>query len=299
MKLDVLKLIYDNIGNECYVSEEELTSLVMAIVDYKDLHDYIKNFKLEYYYQKDDDKVSVAKYVASKKAIYMYINGVTELYQRLSQFRLPLNVYERNIYNYLVLIQILLHEIEHANQSKIMNTSSDIESTILKYSTGLIDRDIFRKLLSEGYSLKGALNYTNLLKFNRDINYENNYNNAPHERIADIKAWEEVQDITGIIKEDVPYLHDFVKYIKYQKMFSGYEQKDGEVISPTIEYLIQSGYQEQMDRFDWYNENYNICLNNVMDDYILKERMLYGLPISMEEYNVIDKTLNDYRVKRR
>jgi len=301
MKFDVLKLIYNNMGKNNSLTESQLASLVYKLVKTKKLEGYIKEFRLVSDKSNINGKISIAKYINTKKAIYVNTEGIKELYEEVEASDLPFNDYEKTMYNYLLLIQVLLHEIEHANQSKKMANDEGIESDLLKLSTGLVDYSIYSDLILEGYTAEEADQYLRILRYNRDLNYSENYQIAPHERLADIKSWQEIQDISEFIRDDesAPNLYDYIKFIKFQKMFNGYGTKNNTITSPTIDYILANGYQDELEKFDWYDESYYTCLSHVTDKFSLEDRLVYGLPISPQEYTVINQVLEDLKIKSR
>ena len=170
------------------------------------------------------------------------------------------------IYN-LGVLQALLHEFEHVIQAKMMAEGNDVESTLLRAteSTGPDTTETYH------FNVK--------------------------ERLAQIKSLERILEISCSIGLDDTVYHYFNEI--YQKeLFSGYGTlgetgrintdidgntycKDGETfISPTTYYVEQSGIDL---------ETYYSAVDLIPED----ERLKYGLPMTLEEYEAL-KNSNNY-----
>lgn len=81
------------------------------------------------------------------------------------------NVFEKTLYKNLSLLQILLHEIEHANQTKIAYTENTLEAFIIRMTY----------TVCESY-------------------FEGLYEYSPQERLAEIESYRKIISLISYIK---------------------------------------------------------------------------------------------------
>ena len=88
------------------------------------------------------------------------------------------------------------------------------------------------------------------------------------------------------------YLLEYINNELLTKRLGGYSLDEGKVTSPTTAFFNKSGQTKNLDKISWYSKDNNECLKNVSDLYSLNERLDYGLPISVDEYNKIKVKTN-------
>ena len=80
---------------------------------------------------------------------------------------------ENAFYAKIQISQIILHELEHANQRKIIDNEDSLESQILRLSMADISIDKLKRLLDEGITMeqlmlyiyyKGKINYNRIIR---------------------------------------------------------------------------------------------------------------------------------------
>ena len=193
---------------------------------------------------------------------------------------------EELFYKNLLVTQVVLHELEHANQRKIMDKEESLEGDILRASLSKQDKDITIKLMQAGLTGKQI---DLILETQKTMKSEGGLI-LPDERLAEIKSHQEIKDTLSEISDEVPNLIEFENASILESKLRGYTFDKGRIISPTIDYLI-SGKSFALQKFEWFNKDSRTCLKNVQSLFSLDERLTYGLPIDNSEFMESSKTL--------
>ena len=106
------------------------------------------------------------------------------------------------------MLQILLHEIEHANQTKISYTDNTLEVFILRMS----------------YTVN-------------DYYSETLYEYSPQERMAEIKSYKEIISLISFIENKLYNLPTILETEKLQRLLRGYHYNQGKISSPIITFF--------------------------------------------------------------
>lgn len=182
---------------------------------------------------------------------------------------------------------MVLHELEHANQRKIMDKEETLEGDILRASLSKQDKDITIKLIQTGLTGKQI---DLILETQKTMKSEGGLI-LPDERLAEIKSHQEIKDILSEISDEVPNLIEFENASILESKLRGYTFDKGRIISPTIDYLISTDKSFALQKFEWFNKDSRTCLKNVQSLFSLDERFTYGLPIDSFEFMESSKTL--------
>lgn len=168
----------------------------------------------------------------------------------------------------LLTLQVLRHELEHArNLKRLYEGRYDIETKIIRYS------------LTE-YAIKHKLDYgscldtvdLNILSTRKHLNYNIN----PGDRIAEIKACKFIVNLLKNQRRTEDLLT--ARTMLYYSYIRGYKSNGYYLEPPTYEYLLALGL---------YHEHYLLKKEfNNTKEYSFNTRLLYGLPISLLEYNL-------------
>ena len=194
---------------------------------------------------------------------------------------------EELFYKNLLVTQVVLHELEHANQRKIMDKEESLEGDILRASLSKQDKDITIKLMQAGLTGKQI---DLILETQKTMKSEGGLI-LPDERLAEIKSHQEIKDTLSEISDEVPNLIEFENASILESKLRGYTFDKGRIISPTIDYLIFTGKSFALQKFEWFNKDSRTCLKNVQSLFSLDERLTYGLPIDNSEFMESSKTL--------
>lgn len=183
-----------------------------------------------------------------------YAKTIEQMVKDIESYIININKFEETLYINLSILQILLHEIEHANQQKISYNSNTLEALIIRLSY----------LVNNGYS-------------------EKLYEFCPEERLAEIKSFEEISSILSYINNRLILLPDIIEMEKLKRQLRGYHYKKNFVTVPIVEYFTLGNKGNLLEAFD--------LSDSVLNNYTLDDRYKYGFPISNIEYGTSMKKL--------
>ena len=125
---NILRIIYDKTINNKILSLKDIEKILELLVIQKCLNKYILNINVQQIRSNN-----LASYSINDKKIIIYSNIIKKMVKDI-KFNLNCNdQVTKNMYINLSILQIILHEIEHANQEKIINYNT-LESFILRIS---------------------------------------------------------------------------------------------------------------------------------------------------------------------
>ena len=197
---------------------------------------------------------NLASYSNYSKKITIYIKTIEQMVKDIENNILNTNNFETTLYKNLSILQILLHEIEHANQQKIAYNDNTLEALIIRLSY----------LVDNGYD-------------------EILYDSCPEERLAEIKSFEEINTMISYINNKLILLPDIIEMEKLKRQLRGYHYKNDIITIPIVDYFTLGNKKELLEIFD--------LSNNVLENYALNDRYKYGFPISTNEYGISMKKL--------
>lgn len=296
MEIKLLRLIYDYSINGKLVDINFIEKLIDIVVTSKQLDKYVYNLAiLPEKESQIEDGISIASYNPFSKVISVYVDGVNQMLEHNDRYLVLFENIEQIFYKNLSITQVILHELEHANQRKIIEKESSLESEILKLSSAEINIKTGIKLIKSGYSVEQVMIYIMTKKMQSINNYRKNYDIAPEERLAEIKSYQEIIDLLSHIKKYVPNLLEFEQTNKLENLLRGFKYDSGFLISPTITYLLESENAHSLNKFEWFNQDYYKCLHQSKEMYSLEDRLKYGLMIDDKEFEYCDYTLKTSR----
>lgn len=245
---NILKIIYDKSFNNKIIDINDIDKILELLINEKQLNNYILNIDVQ-----PIRSNNLASYSNYSKKITIYSNTIELMLKNIESNILNISNFEKTLYKNLSLVQVILHEIEHANQEKISYIENTLEAFIIRMAY-TVDNSYFESL----------------------------YEYSPQERLAEIKSYREVISLTSYIKNKLDKLPLILEMDKLQRFLRGYHYSQGKVISPLITFFKQGKKEFVLQSFDWYRKD---SLDMVYTQYNLEERFNYGLPISLDEYS--------------
>ncbi|MBQ7140438.1 MAG: hypothetical protein IJO32_02920 [Bacilli bacterium] len=246
---NILKIIYDKSINNNIINLKDIEKILELLIIDKCLNDYISNINVQYIRSNN-----LASYSTYTKNITVYIKKVEEMVKNIENNILISNNFEIMLYKNLSILQVLLHEIEHANQQKISYKENSLEAFIIRISS-LIENDRNDKL----------------------------YEYCPEERLAEIKSYEEIINLTKYLNNNnILTLSEILDTEKLKRLLRGYHYNNSSINIPIIDYF-DLGYKNKISNI----------INPIAKDekYSLTERFHYGFQISNDEYSISMKKL--------
>lgn len=282
MQLRLAKLLYDYSIKRKTVDENYIYKVIDIVIAGRGLIKYVARYEVvkELEQSQMDQNENVACYNYDDKLITLSQNGIKSLIEQSKQAFLgffPSNL-EQHLFINLVITQVILHELEHANQQKIVQTTNDMEAKILRLR-GIINVRSINELRKIGKISEEETEKLIDLKIQEFAKKRAGlYLYAPRERLAEIRSYQQVKNILQQLPVKVDSLNAFAHVFEEESMLRGYD-----VLSPTIYYLTELGEHRELRKFDWYDEDPDKALQKSKENYSLEKRLIYGLPTTEDE----------------
>lgn len=193
----LLSLIYNYSINDKLIDEEYIEKFIDVVINSKLLDKYVCDLQI---LSSENDKlpeVCVSAYNLTDKTIYVDFNNINKYLQEADRYQALFNEDEQTFYKNSIFSQTILHELEHANQYKIMDNEESLEAKILNLSKHNLKDSEINELEKNGYSIKDITIY--IIK--RQIVYSKFYLKSPLERLAEIKSYQEMIILLSNIKK--------------------------------------------------------------------------------------------------
>ncbi|MGM9850332.1 MAG: hypothetical protein ACI31V_05505 [Bacilli bacterium] len=281
MQLELARLLYDYSLNNKMINKTYIDKLMDIIINGKGLNDYVEKYEIS-----EKNSNMTASYIYSSKKITIYCKKLYEDFLNEMQYTILLPEDERYLFMNSMMTQIILHELEHANQRRIIHNENNLEANILK----LCEFDFHKyEKIKKGLTSKTT---ANLYMIEKMMEYMDNcealYDYAPNERLAQIKSYQELIDALRLFKDNSRII-EFEEFYKLGNILNGYKDTS----SPTIDYLNTQGRNEELKSFDWYSDDEDESIKLSQDRYTLRDRMKYGLPIDEKEHQYVKEIFRD------
>ncbi|MGM9878491.1 MAG: hypothetical protein ACI31R_00450 [Bacilli bacterium] len=240
---NILKIIYDKSQLNKTLDLKDIEKILDQLIIKKQLNEYISNMKVQQIRSK-----KLASYSNYTKTITIYSNVIDLMIQNINN-QLKINDdLTKNLYINLSILQVIMHEVEHANQEKIIDTTNNLESFILKLS----------ELVPENSTL---------------------YECTPEERLAEIKSYKEILSLISIFNSKPKQINELIEIDSLQRSLRGYHYENQIVTTPLMTYFEKGNKPELLAPLS-INDN----KERIISIYNLEDRFKYGLPIMTEEY---------------
>lgn len=246
---NILKIVFDKTINNEILNLKDIEKILELLVVEKSLNEYILNIDVQLIRSNN-----LASYSNYTKKITIYTKTIDQMVKDIDSNILNISKFETSLYKNLSILQVLLHEIEHANQQKIAYHNNNLEALTIRLSY----------LVNNGYD-------------------EKLYEFCPEERLAEIKSFEEINTMISYINNKLDLLPNVIETEKLKRQLRGYHYKNNFVTVPIVEYFTIGNKEKLLETFDLSKA----ALNN----YTLNDRYKYGFPISNIEYGTAMKKL--------
>lgn len=203
---------------------------------------------------------------------------------------LPFN-YNILLFNSKIAITIL-HELDHTKLNKQIreNSKNSIDISLTKIIEDL-EKEKKTDLFLKRYAYLIYAGYI----------YKRHHDEAPFERRANITSLLNFNEIltvlneTSLSKRNLDLVNLTLLRTLIKKSRIGYKiVKDGITNSPSYDYITMLKKQDELHSIGIYDENRYKAFINAKEKYSLNERILYGLPLSKEEYQDFDEKNNPF-----
>ncbi len=288
---NIADLLYDYSKNGRELDKKFIDQVVRVMIREKHLSEYIKGVcfdSLSKNKMNNGKTTTPMAYHPYTREILVDINNIGFFFKKLESL-ICSGDFERALSVNAILTQMLLHEIDHANQFRKSTINSDDFENLLLGVCCHVDNEFLREskisqlmMLKRGIYLNSQLFRSLGLQQQLKTRFDTS---APMERMANINSTNEVCDMLGLINQSdniesvISFLDSYL--VGYQ--LSGYSSNNGIIVSPTREYL------EEVKRLNIYgmnahfNESFDISMKDAQNSS-LETRLLLGLDISEPEY---------------
>ena len=246
---NILKIIFDKTSNNEILTLREIEKILELLVIKKCLNDYILNINIQQIRSNN-----LASYSSNTKKITIYTQMIEQMVKDIGNNILNTNDFETTLYINLSILQVILHEVEHANQQKIAYNDNTLEALIIRMS----------------YLVNNS-------------NDEQLYEYCPEERLAEIKSFREIKTLISYIDNKLVLLPEIIEMEELKRQLKGYHYKNNFVTIPIVDYFTLGNQQKLLEALE--------LTDNIQKKYILTERFKYGFPISISEYGTSMKKL--------
>lgn len=239
---DIFKIIYDLSKNKNVLDYRSIEKILDILVSKKNLNEYIHNINVQ-----SVRSNGLASYSIDTKKIIVYSNTIDRLKNSIEHQIVLTDDFVKKIYINFLILRVILHEVEHANQQKMLNNYdfNSLETLIIKLSYLIV-----------------------MNKNNLDVLYEC----SPEERFADIKSICEVSSLINYLNTKNVILDELLELEELRSFLRGYHYKNSHLEIPIIKYFSIGKKENVLNLFD-------LSLDNK-----LRERLYYGFPITVSEY---------------
>lgn len=249
---NILKIVYDKSLKHTIINLSDIEKLVELLIIDKDLNEYVSNISVQQI--RGNNLASYSNYT---KQITIYSNVIEVMIGNMDKNSMLVNDFEKILYKNLSILQVILHEIEHANQEKTSYSENSLEAFLLRIA--------------------------NLVSCDRKVYL---YECDPNERLAEIKSYNEIIELIYPIKNQFIELSNILKVELLKRNVRGYHYQ----LNNTIEYPVQAYFtmgqrSHLLETFDWYDKYHCNSLKKSVIQYDLIERFKYGFPITLGEYS--------------
>ena len=285
MEEKILELVYNySIANKL-ADRSFIEKIIYIVVENENLNKYFKDLKaVDRRISEDDTVVELASYNPVTKIITIYAEAISRLLTENDYFDYYLQDIESIFNKNLKVAQVVLHELEHVEQCKIIDEKKDIESDILRVSmrSNIVlsdDGKLARNLFNQGIEVEQIIKYVQ----ESQKRYRKGYEYAPEERLAEIKSYRKIINIIKPLEQYIPKINKIEECKYLSNLLRGYEEEYN-LLAPTIGYFNYCGHSSSLENFAWYLDDYMKCLEKSKEQYELLDRLKYGLPIEWNEY---------------
>lgn len=289
MKTEILKLLCDYSKNYKIVDSAFVDKLITIVATNRELNKFVKKVVIQNHLESSiETKLQLATY--ERYACKMSI-GIADLqaYAIVSETEIDAQLdstFEKLLYVNFKITEVICHELEHALQFKTKHSDrQDSDAILTRICYAICSPKIILSLLMKGSSLKQISDYLT----DNTNNYIKNYDIDPLERMAEIKTLRFIREIIEPIKEKVPNLYQIKFNDVITEYIKGYEQTSSTIISPTWKYLQKMQHGNDLQKFSFYNQNNEVMQKKLFKQHNLTERLIYGFPITEDEYQNIRK----------
>lgn len=280
--MNKIEEIYQKFSSKGQIIDcDSIIEIVKYLIKTNQLERYLQKVKFNKRSQTFSKKeLNPASYDNSNRQLNINIEDIEENVRTEERFYgHNLTQQELQFFRNIIIIQSILHEIEHVKQVKMIDDNPTLESEICKWSTAItIPEEIFNKN-------KKDPNYMEEIRKQIAIKqalYIQNYKYCPPERWAELNSFNKIITMNSNL-DNFQMINDIYRFLIAIQEIKGYSLNNGRIISPTLRYLINLGYEDQLRNYAWYLGNNTDTDRKIISCFDYQQRLYYGFPLNQEE----------------
>ena len=125
MEEKIFNLVYDYAINDKLADESFIEQIILIVTDSRNLGDYVKNIEFSDEIKQDKNVVECARYANILQKITINLESTKIVIEDRLLHKKPYEKFEENLFQNLIIVQFILHELEHAYQYKILDDKED------------------------------------------------------------------------------------------------------------------------------------------------------------------------------
>ena len=291
MELEILELVFDYSIKGKLADNQFVDKIIEIVVKKRNLNDYVRDVIFTTEQEGSNDFRTTASYNHLTRRIQVNYKNILIDMECFEYCKELFNSLEQIMVRNFKIAQIILHELEHAlqtNQADGKNGDS-VELKLINASLRLalaIKNPNF--LVAQGLDKEISLQEFRIYCERERKLYEKYYDFNPAERMAEINSLNTIILSLEPIKKAAFSLYGFECIVLFKTMLNAYQLSKKEGICPTQVYLEGTRRGNVWTEFDFYDANSAQLFENVSAEYDFGKRISLGLPISQDEFNMMD-----------
>ena len=297
MESRVLELLLDYSTRGKLADRDFVDILINIVVSYKNLSDYIDHVDYVDLDNPTDKEIRCASYNVVRKQIQISNSGIYNVLNAYNIYDSLFDNLESYMFKNIQIAKFVLHELEHAYQYKLTDDKNNNATRNKLLRACFFLEDIVR---DANAFMQFVLSVPDMDAFMKEYKQtrDGNYDFCPSERMAEIGCQSTILNTLSMIRSDVPNLYDFESTCLDEKYLTGYAKAFREGGCPSGLYLKAIKQDDAWKSMDFYSDNYDELVKNVVAMYSLTSRVTMGLPASIEECNLyVDRIMNSRKYK--
>lgn len=266
---ELLNIVFYQTLKKEIINIHDIDKIIDIVVNRLGLNDLINTMFID----KDKNPNRISGYCSKNKELYINYKRILNYAVDTINHRKLYNNLEENIFEInLMILKVVLHELEHVHQIRIVeNIDRDIENMLLQISC-----EPFIKV-NEKLRYNEECYYKDFRKY---LHTSRGYTVDPAERYASIKPCYLICDFLNYL-QGYDMVKEYAERDLNRELLSGYINLDSGLIIPTEEFLKNQKRLLLQNDLERNNEE----LLPLMDkEHDLSRRLYHGIKISKEEY---------------
>ena len=263
MEKELLELLLHYSLND-KIGDEYIERIVAIVVKYRKLERYVKGIEYVKLSSLFKDNITLGSYITQTNKIDIDLNAVKAYIDIYDDLFHQYSKKEKQIFKGILIMQKVLHELEHANQKKLTKDKNYKNSTEVK-----------------------LLSYAFLADKDRE-KYIEFYDFNPVERMAEDNSFIICLNIINQKNDELNKVLLYMMKHRLDILSHAYKKMSDYNYCPTELYLKSNCLDQVWKDFNFYNSNSKLLRENVMNKYNLNQRLHLGLYLTEKEYKKLN-----------